>query len=211
MIATLAAKLPYNHHHHLHHRRWRRLCFLPFVCLLLAKSKIFQVYWFVDFVILLGSRSSRRKKISKKKLLRFFFFLPLLSVFPSICLSVPLSVCPSVRSSAPLIQWRFRWNFVGRFIPWPIVCKWEPLLWTPPLPSNGTLKFLKNHKKIIFSKINRARAAVHSAILSKISSRILWKLSEKIDFEWTLVENNKKNEVRYISETMSQIYMKLVW
>ena len=34
-----------------------------------------------------------------------------------------------------------------------VVCFWAPLLWTPPLPSNGTLKFLKNHKKIIFSKI----------------------------------------------------------
>ena len=99
--------------------------------------------WVVDLV---------EKKNPQKHFFEIVFFSTLI-----ISISVDMFVCPSVRSSAPLIQWRFRWNFVGRFIPWPIVCKWEPLLWTPPLPSNGTLKSLKNHKKFIFSK-NKNRA-----------------------------------------------------
>ena len=43
-----------NTHIYLHYRRWRRLCFHPSlsVCLLFAKSKIFQVYSLVNFVIL---------------------------------------------------------------------------------------------------------------------------------------------------------------
>ena len=100
--------------------------------------------------------------------------------------SVCPSVCLSLRSSAPLIQWRFRWNLVGRFIPWPSCVQMRTVA------------------------MDTTVALLSKKTLSKISSRILWKLSEKIDFEWTLVENNKKTKF-VISQRLSQIYMKLVW
>ena len=60
-----------------------------------------------------------------------------------------------------------------------VVCFWAPLLWTPPLPSNGALKFLKNPKKLILSKIkNRLPGffAHYNQPLSKIFSPIRQKL-----------------------------------
>ena len=56
-----------------------------------------------------------------------------------------------------------------------VLCFWAPLLWTPPLPSNGTLKFLKNPKKFIFSKIKNGHpgfyAHYNQPLCQKISAR----------------------------------------
>ena len=80
---------------------------------------------------------------------------PLFSLFPSVCMFVCLYVCLFV-CNGQLWRPEESTNFdetwqVGSYQDL-VLCFWAPLLWTAPLPSNGTLKFWKNHKKLFFRK-----------------------------------------------------------
>ena len=70
----------------------------------------------------------------------------------SVCLFVCMSVCNGqLWRPEESTDFDETWH-VGSYQDL-VLCFWAPLLWTPPLPSNGTLKFLKNPKIFIFSKI----------------------------------------------------------
>ena len=100
--------------------------------------------------------------------------VPLFSLFPSVCMFVCLFVCNGQlwRPEEPT-YFDETWQ-VGSYQDL-ILCFWAPLLWTPPLRSNGTLKFLKNPKKNIFSKIKnrlpRFYAHYNQPLCQKISAR----------------------------------------
>ena len=74
--------------------------------------------------------------------------LPLFSVFPSVCMFVCNGQLWRPEESTDFDE---TW-LVGSYQDL-VECFWAPLLWTPPLPSNGTFKFFKNPPKIFFSKI----------------------------------------------------------
>ena len=96
----------------------------------------------------MGSRSSRKKKNSK------FVFFDLL-IYPY--LLVVVSVCPCVCVCRGFLTPLQLFDFDEIWVVGPVYDLVVPrrywLLTSLWLPSNGTLKFLKNHKKIIFSKI----------------------------------------------------------
>ena len=78
--------------------------------------------------------------------------VPLFSLFPSVCMYVCVFVCNGqLWRPEESTDFDETWQ-VGSYQDL-VLCFWALLLWTPPLPSSGTLKFLKNPKKIIFSKI----------------------------------------------------------
>ena len=96
-------------------------------------------------------------RVEKKKIRIFFFWSNLICW--SWCRSVRVCVCRGFLTPLELFDFDEIW-VVGPVYDVVVPCRYCLLtpLW---LPSNGTLKFLKNHKKLIFSKIG-PRATVGS-------------------------------------------------